>query len=417
MKLFKYLLVVCILFTFLQTETQCLTWHGRGLYGDPVSWTGARSFGMANCSVANEESSSALFSNPAILGISERLQFNCSNRLLYYFEYWSYPVYDPYYNYAGDTTYLINSNLYSVPSFSVSAPLPVKLPVNIVLAAGIGPWIDYAYTYKETPRDNSYRLTYNNEIARTGGVNKLSFGTSVLMGKIGLGLGLNNLSGGYEDNLTHINYTDSAQSYSEKIKLENIAGNNINFGVLYYVRNRFWAGINIETPAQLKGTLTTKTTIQSKTEEQTLTYPQTISFGVRYQPPNEIPVVATAEIILRNWSQLKDTLNTSVALQDTIEYHFGLEHRFDFGLDLRFGFYHQPWYGNTEVRTNYITGGIGFNIVEKLKLDIGIGFGRSDYRTTDPFHLKHAEIHLSKPKYDIIDEKSADIMVTLTYRM
>ncbi|MEW6040449.1 MAG: hypothetical protein AB1633_02900 [Elusimicrobiota bacterium] len=360
-------------------------WPGRPGYGEPVIAASARAAAMANTSIANEESSLSLFTNPALLTTLENPRVDLLYNTFYLKEDRTFPVNDSYWGRMGESVYVANSNTNNYPTLSFVFPKK-----RMSFGLGISQVIDYSYKYLEIVRDNSYIKKNENIIERSGSLSATTVGIGLkLSEKIRLGASINQSSGKYDDRVSSVPFTSGGgtepANISSQESVSGLSGSNISAGVSYIVRNRVNISLNYKTEMKLKGD-STGTIYTGKRE---ITYPSTLGFGIKYQPGNVIPAVLSIDILSTAWSKLKDTAYTDAGLQDVIEYRIGIEHRFDKGLPVRLGFAVVPHYTDSEVKDNYLTFGTGYES-KKMIVDFAFVFRKAMYTGKDLFVGSHA---------------------------
>ena len=308
----------------------------------------------------------------------------------------SLAMYDFFDGYVGDATYASNTNFYD--EYSIAGYYSNKMnELNFAAAISYNPFLDFNVNYEEEVRNdansdgNSYPhvLAYN-LIEGEGTVNALGYTlAATFQNKYSLGLYFAMLSGD-NDYSNEIHWTEYAHQevkpnfiLTDSISTENIEyeGSMIKFGAQYKLNERVNFGFSFQPEIELDAT----SELDSITTEYTHNLPSQLRAGVVYMPRNIARTYFNMDVEIVDWESI------SSAYDKTINYYIGVEHKFQYGVPLRFGFRYVTEYRAQageyaeKITSPTFTAGSGFKLMNNLMLDLSFEFTNREYEDMDLF--------------------------------
>jgi len=362
--------------------------------GSMVDTPDARTQAMGGAAVAGSTTLMGSLQNPANLSLLEDgmgVQFtlgvmkNDDDRKL--------AMYDFFDGYVDDATYASNTNFYDEYSFAGFYTYKMN-NLNISAALSYMPYLDFEANYEEEVRNdgnsdgNGYpQILAYNLIEREGSVNALGYTMSAAYNnRYSLGFQFAVLDG--DNSYTkEIHWTDYAHLQNAGLedfnssKKTDIEGYMFKLGANALINERFSLGLAFQPEIELD----TTTKIDTVTADDTMKLPSELRAGIVYQPRNIARTYFNMDMEMVGWESLND------AFDNVINYYIGVEHKFQYGVPLRFGFRYVTEYRaqagdySEKITSPTFTAGSGFNLMKNLKLDLSFEFTNREYEDMDLF--------------------------------
>ena len=214
--------------------------------------------------------------------------------------------------------------------------------------------------------------------------------------------------------------------------LRNAGGSNVNLGLTADVTKRLQAGFHMEMAGVLsaEGThmiagMDSSLLLPAYTPDPDSTYkvvidrPNTYSLSVRYIPENELKTTLYAQLDLTNWKEYAagyfDAADSLVSLFDpgyapAWTLHAGVEHVFQTGMPIRFGFVYEQNPMSNEMNRSTLHLGSGW-VSDELKVDVGLAIYQNMYHYEDLFPVED-EVRESLDK---VKESGIRANISLSY--
>ncbi len=408
---------------------------GLGL-GSGVFQASARCGGMGEVALLCEESPLAAALNPAMLAGLEKPQATLTYRAASLNEQWAFPVYDSFDAVLGYNTYSANSNLYH--DFSIGfASGSLEQVFGTSFAVALVPAYDFRYDYEEELLDrNSTAQPPDRVIARDfirgdGEIRSLSCGLGMtLVESLAVGFGLDYLFGKHDLDAgivfldeSRIPWPSKRPDTSETYSASGLSGKRFTVAAMYALGERLdFAAVyksGVELDGHFSGTATDEFgfggNLAAYGSSTKIEYPASYAFGVSLRPRNTLLTVIEADVVFSRWSQVEDTAGVGrTTLDDTYEWHIGVEHVFYNQRPLRFGFLYRPSPDDKETSEAAMTAGTGFNVAG-FDIDLAAKVGWREYREPDLFRddIFGAELRGST---DLVKDTAFGGLVTITRR-
>jgi len=374
--------------------------------GSAVFQGSSRCGGMGEIGLVSEDTPLAVVLNPALLAHLETRQAALVYRAAALDENWSSPVYDSFDALLGYNTYSANSNLYHAIAGGLGSGVLTRA-YGTCFAVAVGNAYDFRYDYAEEVRDRAStaqppdRLVARNSVRGEGEITSLSFGLAkTVYPGLALGAGLDYLFGKHdlEARIVFLDVNkvpwpsrepDSLETYSA----HGLSGVRFTVGAAYDLGERLGFGVAYKSGAELDGDFTTSGgggfgsggSMIAVPVADKVKYPASFGFGVSLKPRNTLVTVVEGNVALVKWSDVGDVVATGGAgLEDTYEWHLGIEHVFYNQRPLRFGFLYRPSPEDKETSEAAVTAGTAF-AVEGFDIDLAAKVGWRDYRQPDIF--------------------------------
>jgi hypothetical protein len=378
---------------------------GVGL-GSGVFQASTRCGGMGEVSMLCDDSPFAVTLNPALLGGMNARQVALAYHAVSLDENWAFPVYDSFDAILGYDTYSANSKIYhdfegGLASGSISQAFGTCFAVALV------PAYDLRYDYAEEVRDRNPnaqppdRVIANNFIRSRGELRSLSFGLGkTLCGGLALGAGMDYLYGKHdlEKGISFVDenrvpWSGGGLDTVGAFSASGLTGTRFTVGARYTMGERVDFGAAYKSGVELEGDFCGQaatllgfgTGVAMDQGKIKIKYPASYALGVSIHPRNGLLTVIEGDVILAKWSDAKDATGVGgTSLNDTYEWHFGVEHVFYNQRPLRFGFLYRPSPKDKETSEAAVTTGTGFKVAG-LDIDLAASVGWREYREPDLF--------------------------------
>lgn len=420
------------------------------LIGDLPTISSTRQIGVGFSSWGNSGSAAALFSNPALIALSDQ-------KASFYFgmdgnsinEKRSFPVQDSFGDFLADNTYVVNSNWFP----GIQAGISYRLLNRLNLALAFQQSASRNFRYEEEVRGSVYGQ-YNRDplvgyhrLSSTGNDAQLTIGGSYrLFVPLGIAAAFQiQLPGEYEDKYeievirSSVNLA-AAETISYRSEPTIAPLINVILGMSYDVNRRlsFAAAYKFQTTTSVENGLfhlvydTTSLlpvfTIDSTRQIKSADYvrPSELRLSLKYEPQNIIKTAFYLEAVFQPWSKSKveyesynegfpsafpsNLYTSSYPLRDVLKIHVALEHIFFSGVPCRIGFYHDPNPIDAGMDRNWFTAGTGY-FWGNLALDVSGAFSKCDYDYPDLFPVTGEE----RNKFDTVRENYLTGTLTLKY--
>lgn len=420
------------------------------LIGDLPAVTSTRQIGVGFSSWGNSGSAAALFTNPALIALSDR-------KVAFYFgmngnsinEKRSFPVQDSFGDFLADNTYVVNANWY--PGIQVG--MNYRLLKSLYLGLAFQQFANRNFRYEEEVRGSVYGQ-YNRDplvgyhrLSSTGNDARLTIGSAYrLFNPLRIAAAFQiQLPGEYEDRYevevirSSVNLA-AEETVSYRSKPTIAALKNVILGISYDVNRHLSlaAAYKFRYDATVEDGLfylvhdTTSLlpvfAIDSTRQIRSADYnrPSELRLSLKYEPQNIIKTAFYLEAVYQPWSQAKVDYEfrneglpssfpvylyaTSYPLRDVLKIHVAVEHLFFSGVPFRMGFYHDPNPIDAGMDRNWFTAGTGY-IWGNLALDVSGAFAKSEYDYPDLFPIVGEE----RLEFDSVRETYLIGMLTLKY--
>ncbi|RMH73723.1 MAG: hypothetical protein D6675_01940 [Gemmatimonadetes bacterium] len=400
---------------------QAFTLLGAANYGDLAQGHNAKSLALGATSVAVETGAAALFTNPAALTRVNRAYSEASFGIIYSREIVSQKVFDSFESTIGDAAIATNKTVNGFPYLGgFVIPLDLfGLSKNYVVSLGYTSLYDFHYEHEQENRDSEYQITNTLAYSSEGSLNSFSLGFAAHpFPVLSMGASVHILTG---EHTIHFEYDDRSTSDETDevwgMDYENLSGYNLSLGVLVQplaVRDRFTVGAYLQTPAEISGDQSMSVDVLS-TDRQ-VTYPLRAGLGIDYMPRNPLVSRLVADFIYNNYSQMEDDNNPDLDLEDTVEFHVGLEHVLAENVPVRIGFYWEPTATDNDLASTFLTFGSGYQ-VDYFMLDIGVKLGKRNYRDGDVSYNANNQAVFDRIQIEDvkIEETYGQLIATLKY--
>lgn len=359
----KITFVLVIIFFFLASPVDALTYLGVSHLGDPISGIGARSLGMGGTSIACAIDSSSLFVNPSCLGILEKKELSLALGIA--------PVVEKVVT-EDELTYFNSQCYFHLNSAVVAFPVKRKL----MLALGLAPLYDNHYQHEKSIFDSGSPGEKIGSAGINGKGNLYAYslgGSWKPMPYLYVGGTINFLNGKSSLKSSSTIYASPPSAITE-LKSK-ISGCNFTLGGVLYFTDEFRAGFVVKTGGKINDRWKAGYPTFIEEGKTELKFPLSYGLGVAYTFIDEICSTIAAEIIFSEWSGFK----SGTDYQDTFEFRIGAEHYLRDALCLRYGFYFQPFYGSKQFQMVSFTGGLGYKFNDMLSFDFAGEFGKRNY--------------------------------------
>lgn len=362
--------------------------------GNMVNNPDARLMAMGGAGTGGSTNFMGALLNPANLStLEERMGVQLSVGVMKNDDDRALAMYDFFDGYVSDATYASNTNFYDEYSFAGYYSYKMN-DLNLTGAISYNPFLDFNVNYEEEVRNdgnsdgNSYpQILAYNLIEGEGSVNALGYTlAATYQNKYSLGLYFAMLSGD-NDYTKEIHWTDYAliqnsgledAKYKEKIEYD---GSMLKIGAQYSLNNRVNFGLSFQPEIDID----VSTEIDSVSSASTFKLPSQLRGGIVYMPRNIAKTYFNMDVEMVDWESINSVFDK------TINYYIGVEHKFQYGVPLRFGFRYVTEYRAQageyaeKITSPTFTAGSGFQIMGNLKLDLGIEFTNREYEDMDMF--------------------------------
>jgi hypothetical protein len=411
-------------YTFLDLGLGSETFRGSG-----------RCAGMGEVGLLLEESPFAVAGNPALLARCDRLEVVGVYRFESIDEDWSFPAHDSFDALLGYTTYSRNANLYHAGAVGASTGvLPGALGVSVGCA--LVPGYNFTYDFYEEVRDRSTSSVPTDKvIARAfvegeGGIHALALGLGRAVGsRLCLGASVERLFGDFdiEARLSDVD-TSKVQCWdeprtetSDTFSSSNLSGMRMRIGGACNINERIDVAASAVTSCELEGDFSTSSAAgllaflpreEAEGGSFKVKYPASYALGVTFRPRNILLTVIEADVRYTEWSDAENQALADFRLEDTYEWHIGVEHVFYNQQALRFGFVYKDSPVDKGTNEAAFTVGSGF-AAYGFAIDASARVGWRKYRHSGIFDdsLFCAE---SRGFADLVEETSFSGMVSIT---
>ena len=378
---------------------------GVGL-GSGVFQGSARGGGMGEVTMLSEDGPLAVTLNPALLGLMKDGRVEATYRGASVREDWAFPVHDSFDALLGYNTYSANSNIYHAFS-GQAASGPLARLGGVCFALASLPVYDFRYDYEEEVRDRNPnaqppdRVIANNFIRGDGAIASLSFGLGkAFHPSFSLGAGLDYLFGKHDlekgisfVDATRIPWAGGNPDTSGTFSASDLSGTRFTLGATWVLGERVEVGAAYKSRAELEGDFSGENSSLlgfggasgADGAGITVKYPASYALGVSIRPRNVLAAVVEGDVVLTKWSDVSDAAGIAgTYLDDTYEWHLGVEHIFYNGQALRFGLLYRPSPKEKETSEAAVTAGTGFTIAG-IGVDLAAKVGWREYRQPDIF--------------------------------
>ena len=352
-------------------------------YGTQELGISARSRAMGGTGAALGQGVYSLVDNPAALSLMRGNRFQIDGYLARSSENRFVPVFDTFDSFVDETAIAVNDDGYA--SIQGGVAFDKWGPRGPVVAAGIFNRYDPRYDYFNEIRtaDNSDIILGNHYIETGGVLRAFSLGASLPIEDVAhVGAAVNYYFGTFR-NRNALVAEPQADFDTEITRSErSVDGVSLTLGGAAQIDERIGVGASIETAPNLDDDATSwvnDTVIEESSGSGDLKLPLRVQGGFTYKPRNTLRTTFAGDFVYVPWSDLEDHLNPDVALQDTWDIRFGLEHVFYNDLAGRIGFRFAEAYAMEEADRATFTFGFGY-IVEQIQIDLAGEVGKRNSR-------------------------------------
>jgi hypothetical protein len=406
---------------------------GLGL-GTGVFQGSARGGGMGEVTLLSDQSPLAVALNPALVASLETRQMALGYRAAALDENWSSPVYDSFDAVLGYNTYSANSSLYHDFAGALASGA-VEQAFGAGFAVALTTAYDFRYDYDEEVRDRAStaqppdRVIARNFVRGEGEVRSLSFGVGkTVFPGLALGAGLDYLFGDHDVEArilfldeNRIPWASQRPDSSDTYAADDMSGTRFTVGATYSLGERLGFAATYKTEAELDGDFSGTdgggfsaggSSIGALAAAK-IKYPASYALGVSLKPRNVLVTVVEGNLVVTRWGSLEDGA-AAAGLDDTYEWHLGVEHVFYNQRPLRFGFLYRPSPTDKEISEAAVTAGTAFDVVG-FTIDLAAKVGWRDYREGDLFKddIFGAKLRGST---DVVRDTNFGGLVTVTRR-
>lgn len=146
----------------------------------------------------------------------------------------------------------------------------------------------------------------------------------------------------------------------------------------------FGGGFNLNPEKFLEFGLYYNHDISVKSDSDSIVYPRKISCGIKYNPPNILPVTFLMQIDYEFWSKTKINGIEQDNYKDVIAFMAGVQHKLTSSLFARLGYLYKSHYSQN-VPIGIFTTGIGWEY-DKTCIDLGIGFENTNFEKSEIYY-------------------------------
>ncbi len=352
-----------------------LTLPGVNSQGDRFYYTDAPSLSLGGVTSVLKTGS-----NPACLGLIDRLYVSITPAFTLTNERRGLRVYDSYGNNMGIST-ITNSTHASIDLAAGLAVFPLK---GLRIGFQYSPMWDFDYYFRREYRDDFYQLTKTEIHEYDGSIYSLAPVVCFSCRLFSVGIKEHFILG-----KTHSNITITGPNLPDSVNVQEntCEGKATSVGILVFANQHF----------ALAYVYLTKHTLKEKENSPSFDYPATHTIGCYYQPAARIPTRFFGEFSRETWL-------TSINI-----YKAGIEHKFASKYAIRYGFCVFPNYEQTAVWTTVLSIGFGLQI-ERLHFNLGYSYAKRDYTSSDFDRLNN----LSNLQFD---ESTSTILMSLGFTL
>lgn len=361
----------------------------------------------------------------------------------------STPLYDSFDAFLVNSSYALNDKYQTEGGVGVSGVLGREGALARI-GAGVtwGPVWDFNYDYTEEVRDNNPftqprdKLIALNVVQSNGTIDAVTVGLGGLaLEKFSVGASFQWLYG--DNNVLHrsTSYSggDPDTATYTNVDSRELGGARGVFSAAASPNHHWDFSLTWKAQAQLKGTyeITGSPEDPSLTPEEvtslrleriaylggfspelaglgqlTVRYPHQVGLGIVYRPQARVRTTLRVEANWSEWSQYRNGLYEELAMDDTWDFRFGVEHIFYNDMPVRFGFAHRPSPRDDQVVNTSFTVGGGVPI-GPLRADGAVEVMNRKYRFPDLFD--DADFGgTTRNRDDLVEENTTFFYVTLS---
>ncbi|HVP57740.1 MAG TPA: outer membrane protein transport protein [bacterium] len=404
--------------------------------GTAVFQGSSRGGGMGETGMLSEDTPLAVMLNPALLAHQSEKQATLVYRAAALDENWEFPVYDSFDAILGYDTYSTNSHLYHGCAGGLGSGV-LKQAWGLSFGAAAGLAYDFRYDYAEEVLDRTStaqppdRVIARNSVRGRGEITSISFGLGkTVYPGLALGAGLDYLTGRHDlearivfRDENRIPWASKNPDTSATFSARNLSGVRLTVGAAYDLGERVSLGATYKSAAELDGDISasggggfgTGGGLISADLPSKVKYPASYALGATFKPRNVLLTVVEGDVTLVKWSDVRDVAAAGeTGMDDTYEWHLGVEHIFYNEHPLRFGFLYKPSPEDKETSEAAVTAGTGFSIAG-FGIDLAAKVGWRDYREPDLFKddIFGAKLRGST---DVVRDTNFGGLVTITRR-
>lgn len=358
-------------------------------YGQAIQTLTARSLSMGGAGLAGGNTFLTASHNPALALKSEgSLSFVFGAGLYNLEEDRSFPYYDNFGGFVDYGSYFFQSNWYNSFYGQVVYKPDFTELMNLHLALGYLPLIDFNYDYFEEVRTNDFGdalLAYNiveNEGMLASTPISLAFQP---VADLAIGLTTHLVTGDVTYNerieskvvdLANLDTSFQIQNELDKMPLFFDAGLHYQFDERLALAFVYRSPLKVETIATL-----TVAGIKGKTQ-RTVEYPARLGAGVDYRFENILAAQIMIDYYYEFWSDFTDTWNADLLFEDTYNIKIGIEHIFFDSVPFRAGFNYGTLRESKSLTYTMLSVGTGFSFNE-VHADLAFGFSSNEHFQDD----------------------------------
>jgi len=362
-------------------------------YGGQSPWISAEVNSLASTGVGTYRGGFSTFLNPAGLAKAEGWRFDAGIGLIRHNEERYAPLYDSFDNIVVDKSIASNQTSLMESGFALAGRLDLgDLPLGVGLS--LADRMPFGYEFTEEVRDPDVfssprdRILEERTYEVEGTVRSLSLGVAGEADRLSVGAAVHYAFGTrsehwlLRDNMTE----DGDRSYDTRDEWD-LDGVNFTLGLQVHPTERLTLGVAYESPLSLDGAINSThyvaevDTVAESSADHGMEIPARWRFGAALFPRNDPRTVFTVDVVLTDWEDLTDdrpgladNRNTDpMELQNVIDVRVGLQHTFNSGQDMNFGFRRYDSYNDQNGGNSVFSAGTGWPVGPgKLALSLEI---------------------------------------------
>jgi len=343
-------------------------------YGDQMPWLGADINAMGSTGAAIYRGAASNIFNPAYLAVEDATQLDLGISFEQEHEDRFQPLFDTFDNVVTDAAIAGNRNHYLQGSFGIAhRVLRGSVPVTGALSlTGRRP---YSYDFDEELRNpDSFgddEIMENRSRKVEGTLRYLSLGAGAqVFERVAVGAAVHYAFGKKIDTRQVRDFItiDGDSSYSEE-RTYDMDGVNFTLGLDVAISQRLELGLAWESSLTASGDFgyvrnDPLNPEVSSTQDGHYKYPSAYRGGLTFRPRTDPKTVMTFDLEYIPWKDMEDTEHPGddnpQNLADTWDVRIGLQHTFQNGVPLRFGFRRFDTYADGDVGASVFSAGTGF---------------------------------------------------------
>lgn len=351
-------------------------------YGGQSPFISAEVNSLASTGVGVYRGGFSTFLNPAGLARATEWRLDAGGALLRHDEERYSPLYDSFDSFVVDKSIASNQHMWLETGFALAGQLQLgDLPLGVGLS--LADRLPFGYEFTEEVRDPDVFSTPRDRILeeRTyeieGTVRTLSLGVAGEADKVSAGAAVHyNFGDRSEHWLLRDNITVDGDRSFDSLSEWDLSGVNFTLGLQVQPTERLTLGVAYESPLTLDGDIN-NTHYEAAVDTFALSeafhgmeMPARWRFGGAFMPRNDPRTVFTVDVVVTDYEELTDDRpglneqrNTDPAeLQKVVDVRVGLQHTFNSGQDMNFGFRRYDSYNDDEGGNSVFSAGTSWPV-------------------------------------------------------